>query len=98
MVLQSEPHAVGGIQYNYTFNKYGQVESETDYFGMTTNYNYHSEGTPGGNEQTVGGRLLAPGTGGYVKETLRVNDPLGRMQQNIVKMPGGYFHRKNDLT
>ncbi len=35
---------------------------------MTTNYNYYSEGTPGGNEQTIGGRLLDPGTGGYVKE------------------------------
>jgi len=59
---------IPGIQYNYTFNKYGQVESETDTFAMNTTYDYHSESTPGGTEQTIGGRLLDPETGGYVKE------------------------------
>ncbi len=64
---------VPGIQYNYTFNKYGQVTAETDPMGMTTNYNYYSEGTPGGSEQIAGGRQLDPGTGGYLKE---ISSPL----------------------
>jgi YD repeat-containing protein len=36
--------------YLYDYNEYGQIESETDTFGMTTSYKYHPETVPGGNE------------------------------------------------
>ncbi|MCU0290012.1 MAG: hypothetical protein MUF15_26950, partial [Acidobacteria bacterium] len=49
---------IPGIQYNYTFNKYGQVETETDHFGMTTMYRYNPENAPGGADATSGGRVL----------------------------------------
>ncbi|UCH95189.1 MAG: RHS repeat protein [Candidatus Aminicenantes bacterium] len=81
MVINSSPDNHGNFQsvskvgsgindvvYTYKFNKYGQIESETDSFGMTTVYKYFSEEIPGGWETTKGGRKLDKETGGYLKE------------------------------
>jgi YD repeat-containing protein len=44
---------------------------------MSTTYDYHSESTPGGNEQTSAGRLLDTGTGGYLKQ---ISSPLNTQE------------------
>ncbi|MFC2146617.1 DUF6531 domain-containing protein, partial [Acidobacteriota bacterium] len=55
------------LEYQYQFNRFGQVKSERNFFGMETTYNYYSEETPGGSTQTVSARQLKD-TGGYLKE------------------------------
>jgi RHS repeat-associated protein len=57
------------LEYQYQFNRFGQVTYEKDYFGMETNYNYYSEAVPGNSDQTVSARQLED-TGGYLKEII----------------------------
>jgi hypothetical protein len=48
----------------------GQLKSETDFFGMNTQYNYHAEAVPGGDTPSTGGRQLETDEGGYPKSTI----------------------------
>jgi RHS repeat-associated protein len=69
----------GGLQQNYTYNKFGQVTSEyanmvlegdTIPMGQTLFYNYHPEYNPGGDLPTPETpRLLDNSTGGYLKRS-----------------------------
>ncbi|MCP5054733.1 MAG: hypothetical protein GY940_46640, partial [bacterium] len=66
---------IPGIQYQHTydFNKFGQITSQTNIFGMSTTYKYHSEAVPGGKNSSEGGRTLDPSHGGYLRE---ISSPL----------------------
>jgi len=63
---------IPGISYSYTYNKYGQITSETGPSG-TTNYTYYPEVSPGGTSSSIGGRALDSDEGGYLKD---VSTPL----------------------
>jgi YD repeat-containing protein len=76
IVMNSDPDQNGNFKkvttsdytYFYDYNKFGQINLETDFQGMTTSYKYYPEIVPGGNEATTAGRQLDLETGGYLQE------------------------------
>ncbi|MCK4764249.1 MAG: RHS repeat protein, partial [Candidatus Aminicenantes bacterium] len=92
----------GARAYSFSYDGSGNMASSVDSYGHTTVYEYdgfdrlHRTIDPLGNQTVLArgnlGNLLTIkklGSGGEVlRETTRLNDPLGRLTQYVVKVPG----------